>query len=70
MLARRPVEDWHDMIGDHTFGETMLDRLVWHSHRLTLTSGSSRRPRTLESPTDYPPFVIHPVRVMGIGRKG
>ncbi len=28
------------MIGDHTFGDTMLDRLVLHSHRLTLTGDS------------------------------
>jgi hypothetical protein len=40
------------MIGDHTFGDTMIDRLVFHSHRLTLTGGSSRRIGTPEPKTD------------------
>jgi hypothetical protein len=42
------------MIGDHTLGDTMLDRLVYRSHRLILTSGWSRRLGTPESPTDNP----------------
>jgi hypothetical protein len=46
MTCRAHVENWHDMIGDHTFGDTVLDRLVYYSHWLTLTGGSSRRLRT------------------------
>jgi hypothetical protein len=40
MFGRRPVENWQDMIGDHTFGDTMPVQLVYHSHRLTLAGGS------------------------------
>ncbi len=44
------------MIGDATFGDAILDRLVHHAHRLTLTGGSLRRlaPSTKSSgtPTD------------------
>jgi DNA replication protein DnaC len=51
-----PVEHWHEMIGDATFGDAILDRLVHHAHRLTLTGGSLRRlaPSTKSSgtPTD------------------
>jgi hypothetical protein len=55
MTSRRPADCWHDRFGNHTFGDTMLDRLVCHSHRLTLTGGSSRRLWNSESPTDSPP---------------
>jgi hypothetical protein len=53
-ISRGRLEDWHDIIGNHTFDDIMLDRLVHHSHRLTLTGGSSRRLRTYEFPTDHP----------------
>ena len=33
----------HEMIGDATFGDAILDRLVHHAQRLTLTGGSLRR---------------------------
>jgi hypothetical protein len=70
MTSRRPVDCWHDTIGDHTLGDTMLDRLVYCSHRLTLTAGWSRRLWTPESPTDYPRIVGVPTRLIGISRKG
>ena len=43
------------MIGDATFGDAILDRLVHHAHRLTLTGGSLRRLATADTtsaPTD------------------
>jgi hypothetical protein len=55
MTSREPAEYWHDMICDDVLGDTMLDRLVYHSHRLIFTAGSSRCLGTLESPTDFPP---------------
>jgi hypothetical protein len=69
MTSRRTVENWHDKIGDRTFGNTMLDRLVYCSHLLALTGGSSRHVSTPKSPTK-PPFVRVPARVIGISRKG
>jgi DNA replication protein DnaC len=50
--SQLPVDHWHEMIGDPTFGDAILDRLVHHAHRLTLTGGSLRRLPTPESPTD------------------
>ena len=43
ITSQLPIEHWHDMIGDATFGDAILDRLVHHAHRLTLTGGSLRR---------------------------
>jgi hypothetical protein len=51
MTSRGLLEYWHRMIGDRTFGDTMLDRLA---HRFT-TGGSSHHLRSPEFPTDYPP---------------
>ncbi len=47
-----PVDHWHEMIGEPTFGDAILDRIVNHAHRLTFTGGSLRRHPTPESPTD------------------
>jgi predicted DNA-binding protein (MmcQ/YjbR family) len=65
MTGQRPAEKWHDVIGDHTFGDSMLYRLVYHSYRLTLTGGLShhRRPPLL-------PVIREPARAIGIVRKG
>ncbi|MCO4100250.1 MAG: ATP-binding protein [Gemmatimonas sp.] len=52
VTSQRPVDHWHEMIGDATFGDAILDRLVHHAHRLTLTGGSSRRLPTPDAPTD------------------
>ena len=55
ITSQLPIEHWHDMIGDATFGDAILDRLVHHAHRLTLTGGSLRRlasTDTTPEPTD------------------
>ena len=53
VTSQLPIEHWHEMIGDATFGDAILDRLVHHAHRLTLTGGSLRRlaPTTKSSTT-------------------
>jgi len=52
VTSQLPVDHWHEMIGDPTFGDAILDRLVHHAHRLTLTGGSLRRLPTPDAPTD------------------
>ena len=37
------VENWHELTGDPTFGDAILDRLVHGSHLITLKGGSMRR---------------------------
>jgi DNA replication protein DnaC len=41
VTSQIPVENWHDLVGDPTFGDAILDRLVHHAHRITLTGGSA-----------------------------
>jgi len=43
VTSQLPVEHWHELVGDPTFGDAILDRLVHHAHRITLTGGSLRR---------------------------
>ena len=43
VTSQIPVEHWHELVGDATFGDAILDRLVHHAHRITLTGGSLRR---------------------------
>ncbi len=46
------IKHWHAMIGDATFGDAILDRLVHHAHRLTLTGASPRRLASTETTPD------------------
>jgi len=43
LTSQVPVEHWHECVGDATFGDAILDRLVHHAHRITLTGGSLRK---------------------------
>ena len=43
VTSQLPFEHWHDVIGDATFADAILDRLVHHAHRITLTGASMRR---------------------------
>jgi DNA replication protein DnaC len=43
VTSQLPVDHWHELVGDPTFGDAILDRLVHHAHHITLTGGSLRR---------------------------
>lgn len=43
LTSQLPVEHWHEGVGDATFGDAIMDRLVHHAHRITLTGGSLRK---------------------------
>ncbi|MBU6408418.1 MAG: IS21-like element helper ATPase IstB [Alphaproteobacteria bacterium] len=45
VTSQLPVDRWHDMIGDQTYADAILDRLVHNAHRITLVGESMRRPR-------------------------
>ena len=38
-----PLEHWHEVVGDATFADAILDRLVHHAHRINLKGASMRR---------------------------
>ena len=43
VTSQIPVEHWHDIIGDPTLADAILDRLVHNAHRLQLTGESMRK---------------------------
>jgi len=40
-----PVDKWHEVIGDPTYADAILDRLVHNAHRVDLAGDSLRRTR-------------------------
>ena len=52
VASQLPLEHWHDVIGDATFADAILDRLVHHAHRITLTGASMRRKEVEITPLD------------------
>jgi len=63
VTSQLPIEHWHENIGDATFGDAILDRLVHHAHRITLTGGSLRRLPTTESSATQDPHPIPSAQV-------
>ena len=43
VTSQLPLEHWHNCVGDPTFADAILDRLVHQAHRLTLKGTSMRR---------------------------
>ena len=43
VTSQVPVESWHDLIGDPTLADAILDRLVHNAHRLQLSGESLRK---------------------------
>jgi DNA replication protein DnaC len=46
VTSQLPVDRWHDIIGDPTYADAILDRLVHHAHRIDLTGESLRKKRS------------------------
>jgi DNA replication protein DnaC len=46
ITSQVPVDRWHDLIGDPTLADAILDRLVHNAHRIQLRGDSLRRKRT------------------------
>lgn len=42
VASQLPVEHWHELVGDPTFGDAILDRLLHQAHRITLKGRSMR----------------------------
>ena len=51
LASQLPLEHWHEVIGDATFADAILDRLVHHAHRITLKGASMRRKEPKTNPT-------------------
>jgi DNA replication protein DnaC len=45
VTSKMAVDNWHELIGDPTLADTILDRLVHNAYRINL-KGESMRKRT------------------------
>src|SRR4051812_20883192 len=52
LTSQVPVDKWHAFIGDPTYADAILDRLVHNAHRIDLAGESLRRRRAKSSPKD------------------
>jgi DNA replication protein DnaC len=43
ITSQLPVEHWHEIIGDPTIADALLDRLVHNAHKICLTGKESMR---------------------------
>lgn len=43
ITSQLPIENWHDIIGDPTIADGILDRLIHNAHKITLKGGSMRK---------------------------
>ncbi len=43
VTSQLPVETWHDVIGEPTFADAILDRLVHNAYRIPLDGPSLRK---------------------------
>ena len=47
VTSQLPVKEWHDIIGDHTIADAILDRLVHSAHRIDIQGESMRKKKSL-----------------------
>lgn len=43
ITSQLPVAAWHDVIGDPTYADAIMDRIIHNAHRIDLTGDSMRR---------------------------
>ncbi len=46
ITSQLPLEKWHDVIGEPTFADAILDRIVHNAYRLKLDGQSLRKTKT------------------------
>jgi DNA replication protein DnaC len=49
ITSQLPFDHWHAVVGDTTFADAILDRLVHNAHHITLKGASMRRTKTRPS---------------------
>jgi DNA replication protein DnaC len=52
--SQLPIEKWHDIIGDPTLADAILDRLVHNAYKINLKGGSMRKRRATLTHTTQP----------------
>jgi DNA replication protein DnaC len=43
VISQLPVSNWHELVGDPTIADAILDRLAFNSHRIDIDGETARR---------------------------
>lgn len=54
ITSQSPVEHWHEIIGDPTLADAILDRLLHNAYKLNLKGESMRKRQKQLTQTAYP----------------
>ena len=46
LTSQIPIDKWHEIIGNPTYADAILDRLVHNAHRIDLSGDSLRKIRS------------------------
>jgi DNA replication protein DnaC len=57
ITSQVPIKQWHDIIGDPTIADAILDRIVHNAHRIELKGHSMRRRQAVDSSEEHHPAV-------------
>lgn len=57
ITAQVPVKKWHEIIGEKTMADAILDRIVHQSIRIELYGESLRKKKRTNSETDVQPAI-------------
>ena len=49
ITSQLPIDRWHEIIGDPTYADAILDRLIHNAHRIELAGESLRRTQAKQS---------------------
>lgn len=52
VTSQLPFDTWHEIVGDATFADAILDRVVHNAHRITLKGASMRRKKARTETAD------------------
>lgn len=55
ITSQLPVNTWHEVIGEPTFADAILDRIVHNAYRLNLDGQSLRKTKTKTKTLDETP---------------
>jgi len=49
ITSQLPLDKWHEVVGDPTFADAILDRIVHNAYRFALEGPSMRKPEAAEA---------------------
>jgi DNA replication protein DnaC len=52
ITSQYPPTRWHELVGDATVADAILDRLIHGAHRIELKGDSMRKNRVKEAPPE------------------